>query len=167
MRPLPVACIPEALLWRKDIPLKVIVFSWRLFQFRLPTKTNLYRRGVIPSEAQMCVAGCGFEETENHLFLSCPLFGQIWQLVRNWLCVYSPDHYNIVDHFCRFGALSGGANSRRSLMHLFWFACVWVIWKERNDMIFSGKDNSPLQLLEKVKLLSFWWFKAHVVFFSL
>jgi len=77
--------------------------------------TNLYRRGVIPLEAQMCVAaGCGFQETENHLFLSCPLFDQIWQLVRNWLCVYSADHYNIVDHFYQFGTIFGGAKSRRS-----------------------------------------------------
>ena len=73
--------------------------------------------------------------------------------------------FYIVDHFYQFGTISGGAKSRRSLMHLFRVACVWVIWKERNDMIFSGKENYPLQLLEKVKLLSFWWFKAHTVFF--
>jgi len=34
-------------LWRKDIPLKVSVFGWRLFKNRLPTKDNLFRRGVI------------------------------------------------------------------------------------------------------------------------
>jgi len=118
VRPLPIECVLEAILWRKEVPLKVTVFTWRLFQFRLPSKTNLYPRGVIPSEAQMCVAGCGFQETENRLFLSCPLFGQMWQLVRNWL-VYSADHYYIVDQFYQFGTLSGGAKSRCSLMHCF------------------------------------------------
>ena len=76
-------------------------------------------------------------------------------IVRNWLCVYSVDPHNIVDHFIQFGNISGGAKSRYSLMHL-----VWFIWKERNGKIFCGKENYPLQLLKKVKLLSFWWFKA-------
>jgi len=50
-------------------------------------------------------------------------------------------------------------------MHLIWFATVWVFWKERNDRIFGGKENSPIQLLETVKLLSFWWVKAKYVVF--
>jgi len=39
------------LLWRKNIPLKVSVFAWRLFRNRLPTKANLFCRGVIHNEA--------------------------------------------------------------------------------------------------------------------
>ena len=34
-------------IWHKDVPLKVVVFAWRLFRDRLPTKDNLLRRGVI------------------------------------------------------------------------------------------------------------------------
>jgi len=69
----------------------------------------------------MCVAGCGFRETENHLFLCCPLLDQIWHIVRNWLCVYSADHFN------QFRTISGGDKSRCFLMHLVWFACVWGV----------------------------------------
>jgi hypothetical protein len=47
------------LLWRKDIPLKVSIFAWRLIQNRLPTKVNLFRRGVIHNEAQLCVSWYG------------------------------------------------------------------------------------------------------------
>lgn len=39
------------LLWRKDVPLKVSIFAWRLFRNRLPTKVNLFRRGIISNEA--------------------------------------------------------------------------------------------------------------------
>jgi len=38
-----------------------------------------------------------------------------------------------------------------------------VIWKERNDKIFHGKENALIKLSEKIKLLSFWWFKANFV----
>lgn len=104
-------------LWRNDVPLDVFVFAWRLFQNRLPSKTNLFRRGIIPFEAQMCVSGCSQQEFENHVFLSCPFFGQLWQLVRNWLGVYSADPFNIVDYFYQFATSSGYGKSRCSLLH--------------------------------------------------
>jgi hypothetical protein len=34
------------LLWRNDVPLKFSVSAWRIFRNRLPTKANLFRRGV-------------------------------------------------------------------------------------------------------------------------
>ena len=34
--------VPIASLWHKDVPLKVVLFAWRLFQDRLPTKDNLH-----------------------------------------------------------------------------------------------------------------------------
>jgi len=45
-------------------------------------------------------------------------------------------------------------------MSLIWFASSLVIWKERNDRIFKGKENVHARLLENIKLLSFCWFKA-------
>jgi len=121
-------------LWRKDIPLKVDVFTWRLFRFRLPTKSNLCCRGVIPSAAQMCVAGCGFQETENHPFLAYPLFGQIWKLVRNWLCVYSADYFILLIIFISLvqflGVLSPGALSCIcfGLLVFGWFGRKETTW---------------------------------------
>jgi len=75
--------IPAKFLWRKDVPLKVLVFAWRLFRNRLPSKLNLFRRGIILSAARYCVSGCSLHESKCHLFLSCDFFGQLWQLVRN------------------------------------------------------------------------------------
>jgi len=131
----------------------------------LPSKTNLFCRGIITSEAQLCVFGCGQQESETHLFLSCQFFGHLWLLVRNWLDVYSVDLSNIVDHFYQFGTSSNYGKSRCSLMHLIWFACSWVLRKGRNNRLFQNKENTPNQILENVKLLSFWWFKAKYVNF--
>jgi len=79
--------------------------------------------------------------------------------------VYTADPANIIDHLYQFGTCAGYAKSRCSFMHLIWFATVWVIWKERNDRIFRGIQKSPIQLLENVKLISFWWLKAKNIAF--
>jgi hypothetical protein len=142
--------VSAPLLWRKDIPLKVSVFAWRLFRNRLPTKANLFRRGIVQNDAQMCVTGCGLVESDAHLFLHCDIFGQVWQLVRHWLSVSSADPATVVDHFHQFGTSSGFAKSRCSFMHLIWFASSWVIWKERNARIFRAKESTTYQLLEKI-----------------
>lgn len=74
-------------LWHKDIPLKVVLFGWRLFRDRLPTKDNLLRRGVIDFEERLCVGGCGVLETSSHLSLHCGIFGAVWHFIHNWLGV--------------------------------------------------------------------------------
>jgi hypothetical protein len=86
-------------------------------------------------------------------------------LVRNWLGVYLADPSNIVDHFYQFDTYSDYGISRCSLMHLIWFACLWFLWKERNVRLFQNKENSLTEILENIKLLSFWWFKAKSVNF--
>ena len=35
--------VDAASLWHKNVPLKVLLFAWRLFRDRLPTKDNLLR----------------------------------------------------------------------------------------------------------------------------
>ncbi|AES59336.1 hypothetical protein MTR_1g018300 [Medicago truncatula] len=73
-------------------------------------------------------------------------------------------HSSVVEHLTAdqevtgsnpFGSSSGFAKSRRSFMHLIWFASSWVIWKKRNQRLFRGIESSPIQLLENVKLISF------------
>jgi len=70
----PVAVVVSSL-WHKDVPLKVVLFAWRLFRDRLPTKDNLIHRGVIDQDSRLCVAGCGSVEPSHHLFLHCNILG--------------------------------------------------------------------------------------------
>ncbi|KEH21663.1 hypothetical protein MTR_7g013900 [Medicago truncatula] len=57
--------------------------------------------------------------------------------------------------------MAGMPRVTHSFFRVIWFACVWVLWKERNNCIFQETVSSSLDLLEKVKLLSFLWLKAN------
>ena len=152
-------------MWRKEVPLKVFVFAWCLLRDRLPTKDNLFRRNIIQDDARGCVARCNFNESADHLFLHCHVFGQVWYLVRHWLGFSSVNPISILDHYLQFRTFSGSARSKCSFMHLLWFASIWVIWKERNARLFRATESNMHQLLENIKLLSFSWFKANSVDF--
>jgi len=161
----PIQLAPSYLIWHKDVPLKVIIFVWRLIWNRLPTKDNLRNRGILSHENHLCVGGCRLEETSHHLFLSCPIFGSVWHHLRRWLGILGVDHMCLSDHFLQFGYLRSGYRRIRSTLILIWLACIWVLWKERNNKIFN-KAMSIDEIVNKVKLSSFWWLKAKHVNFA-
>jgi len=131
------------------------LFVWRLFHDRLPTKNNLIHRGVITNEARLCTAGCGSDEISDHLFLHCNIYGTIWHYIYRWLNFSTVFPLSVGDHFIHFAALSD-----QSILQVLWFATSWEIWKERNNRLFNGKQCSILQVVDKIKSLSFVWLKA-------
>nr|KYP75959.1 hypothetical protein KK1_020172 [Cajanus cajan] len=65
-------------LWSKLIPSKVSSFGWRVILDRIPTKQNLIKRKILPSNVASCV-WCGLcEETSSHLFFECFYAFKIW-----------------------------------------------------------------------------------------
>jgi len=83
------------------------MFVWRLFQNRLPTKANLFRRGIIPREAQICVGGCGMQEMDVHLFLNC---GNFWSDLS-------------------YGSQFVGCSYRVSFNHSGAFSTIWYVFR--------------------------------------
>ena len=151
---------PESSLWHKDVPLKVVLFAWRLLQDRLPTKDNHYRRNLIDIDALLCIGDCGEVETSSHLFLNCNLFGSIWNFVLKWIGVSFVLPGDASSHYYQFSFTGGAAKTRRSILQVIWLATVWEIWKERNNRIFNDKHCSIQQVVDKVKSLTFMWLKG-------
>ncbi|GAU47037.1 hypothetical protein TSUD_239950 [Trifolium subterraneum] len=153
--------VAAGLVWHPQVPLKVSILAWRLLRDRLPTKTNLITRGILPAAAHFCVSGCGEVESAHHLFISCSTFGSLWPLVRSWIGSTLVTAQTLSNHFAQFTTSTGGTRSRRSFMQLIWLASVWVVWTERNHRLFRGSANSLSQLLDKIKTFSYRWLRAN------
>lgn len=97
------------------------------------------------------MADCDLVETMQHLFLSCSTFGSLWQDVLSWIGFFGADPQVIYDHFIQFIYASGRLNARSLFLQLIWFICVWIVWNERNNMLFNNTETSIPQLLDKVK----------------
>jgi len=147
-------------IWNEEVPLKNSIFAWRLLRDRLPTTDNLIKRHILHLNVHLCVGGCGMIEDAKHLFLSGDFFGKLWYGISHWLGYQLVFPENVSNHLYQFGTVSG-SNSKHSALNLIWLSCVWVIWLERNARIFHQKEASFNQLLDKIKLQSYWWLKAN------
>jgi hypothetical protein len=143
------------------VPLKVSILAWRLLKDRLPNRSNLVRRGILQVSGAICVAGCETEESANHLFIHCDVFGSLWQHIRAWIGVQGVDPFSITDDFLQFIHYTGTSKARRSFLQLLWLLGIWIIWSERNNRIFTNVETPINQLLDKVKFHSLWWMKAN------
>jgi len=72
-------------LWLKAVPLKVLIFAWRLFLNRIPTRDKPFQCRVLLVSEQGCIANCGYNEDREHLFLTCGFFGGVWNIIAEWL----------------------------------------------------------------------------------
>jgi hypothetical protein len=41
---------------------------------------------------------------------------------------------------------------------LIWYACIWVLWRARNDCGFNSGVVNSMVIVDKIKLLSWQWF---------
>jgi len=153
-------------IWHTNVSLKVSICVWRLLRNRWPTKDNLFLHGIISNNSQLCVSGCDNNESTDHLLFHCPIFGILWDLVKELIGVYFVDPPHVLGHFTQFAYTTGGFKPHRSLMQLIWLFCFWVLLSERNNRLFNNKVKSIVHMMDKVKVLSFWWMRAKSTSFS-
>jgi len=164
---LPAAGIPKGVVlqaasavWKSWAPSKVIVFSWQLLLDRIPSRSNLIRRGVhLPIDGRGCVFCDGSSESSVHLFLSCPSFFPVWYQVSRWLGWEFVMPLGLALQFQAFTRLGGGRRVRLGLL-LVWHAVIWTIWASRNDLIFAGGALREEPVVDRVKLLAWKWFQT-------
>ena len=111
--------------------------------------------GVLIKSQKMCSFGCGKEENASHIFYECKLAAEVWQQILIWLNISSVLHNTALSNFIQFKGLV--ANGRVRRFSVIWYACIWILWKGRNEKTFKDKNGSSETWFEGVKLLSWKW----------
>ncbi|GJY08885.1 RNA-directed DNA polymerase, eukaryota, partial [Tanacetum coccineum] len=69
--------------WIKTVPIKVNIFAWKMFLDRIPTRSNLVRRGVMVSSTLCSVCNTSVENS-SHLFFCCDVAISVSRLICRW-----------------------------------------------------------------------------------
>ncbi|GJR12762.1 RNA-directed DNA polymerase, eukaryota [Tanacetum coccineum] len=123
--------------WIKTIPIKVNIFAWKVSLDRLPTRSNLARRGVLVPSSSCLICNVSDEDLA-HLLFRCDLAIEVTRLVyRWWNLVWIPlDSY--ISWLSWIKALRMNSRSKSVLEGVFYTAW-WSIWSYRNQILFSAK----------------------------
>jgi zinc-binding in reverse transcriptase len=125
--------------WSVTIPLKIKNFLWLISKNKILTKDNLRKRGWIGDSK--CVF-CQEDETINHLFLHCSN-ACLWSWLSNYnnfnFCISSIEELWTIDYSIPF--------KDSNLCEIIRGAFLWVIWKERNKIIFQQSNCSSIRSL--------------------
>ncbi|XP_057774943.1 uncharacterized protein LOC130993923 [Salvia miltiorrhiza] len=151
---------PETLknVWETPATHKVKVMTWRLVRNRLPTCENLRKMNIQIDEVEAwCNACCSNLETCNHLFIECPKADAVWSRIQQWVGVSGPRPKDIVGHLETFANL--GQKKHKKLLTTAWMCTVWLLWKNRNESRFDGKQWDIQSLCREVKVRLWCWIK--------
>ncbi|MCI16332.1 F-box family protein [Trifolium medium] len=137
--------------WDSYAPLKVIIFNWQLLRHRLPTRSNLMRRCILPSVPGVNCCWCSsFQETEKHLFATCRVAAAVWAEVYNWMGLTTVLLGNLFTSFDTFGFPFKCKKHLKGL-NMIWQVVTWRLWMARNVLIFDGKKTTVCDIVEVVK----------------
>jgi hypothetical protein len=134
---------------------------------RIPTKDNLFRRGIVNIGSQLCSLGCGFVESLLHIFFVCECSHKVWCGVRNWLGIQGASSNNIFSHNAlSFSGLHICFLKVKDSFKVIWLATIWNIWKTKNDWIFNYKSFEVGYVILNIQLQVWWWFKRKFKVFA-
>ncbi|CAL2232092.1 unnamed protein product [Prunus armeniaca] len=125
-------------IWKVRVPPKVRIFIWRALLNILPTKDNLGHRGI--SELGGCVF-CGADETVVHVLLQCPMAIASWSLFPAWAHFNTDSTEEFKMWFHGFAADHPTHELEKVMV------CMWMLWFERNQMIWTGRHRSSTEVV--------------------
>ena len=130
-------------LWKYNLPSKIKVFGWRVCQGILPTKENLSCRKIVEDNSgDFCRQGA---ESILHVLWECGVAQDVWagSKVCSQKCTTGRgDILQLIEDLM--------ARLTVDDMELFFVQC-WVIWNQRNSVLYGGSIQDPSQLVRRAE----------------
>lgn len=119
--------------WKSSCPNKIIIFVWLVFHNKNLTWANLQKRNW--SGPAICLICKSNEETNYHIFLSCPHSLGIWK------CLADHFGFNRISFLSLKEAFEWWCNMKSEWRPIL-LLTLWAIWKWRNQALFqNSKEN--------------------------
>uniref|UniRef100_A0A803PGT3 Reverse transcriptase domain-containing protein n=1 Tax=Cannabis sativa TaxID=3483 RepID=A0A803PGT3_CANSA len=121
--------------WQSSITPKMKNFVWRVCHNRLPSKSELVKRGI---QLDSTCSGCwNREETIGHALWKCPRLKVVWQTAGFWH-LFPRDIEFMTDLLDFFIYMKTKCSTEEFEIFL---GLSWLVWNQRNQRIFQNKKT--------------------------
>ena len=144
--------------WNKSVPIKVNVFRWRLSMNKLPTMVNLDRKGIDVGSL-LCPVCSEYVENGDHLFFSCGMAHDLWELLARWCDLDISGVSNFAEWISWLDACQMTKTSRYILGGIA-DTMLWSIWNFRNALLFSTSKPKKATFWDSIVYQSFLWISS-------
>ncbi|XP_018435713.1 uncharacterized protein LOC108808001 [Raphanus sativus] len=129
-------------IWNIKTPPKIKDFLWKLVRKAIPVSSNLTRSGIPAFNCKTCDG----EEDDMHVFLTCSIAEQVWNLAPMVLIPnsFTPSMMSLLEIAETFTTLPPVG-----LTVPLWPWILWSLWKARNKRCFENKTFSAMEIMTK------------------
>ncbi|RVX03454.1 hypothetical protein CK203_027962 [Vitis vinifera] len=154
----PILFLPAKFLWSSKAPSKVKALAWLVAHGKVNTNDKLQLRRPYKSLCpQWCILCKGSGGSIDHLFLHCPVTIGLWHKLFNlaglvWVPPRSVEDMMVI-------TFKGLGNSLRgkTLWQIACLTLIWLVWQERNNMIFEDKGRTEDMLWDLIQFYYSLW----------
>ena len=129
--------------WSLNVPNAVKMYLWKACHNLLPTKANLFRRGV--HDTSQCLICLRAEETVVHVAWACPTASDAWGESRIRLQKSVSGEYDFAQVF-----MDVVSRCEKEEVQLFGVLSRHL-WLRRNDYVHEGNLTHPSQVVRDAK----------------
>ncbi|KAJ1375402.1 Reverse transcriptase zinc-binding domain [Sesbania bispinosa] len=134
-------------IWQWQGPPRISSFLWKVLHGRLLTNSERKKRGMSPSDSR---PRCGnASETILHTLRDCEVVADLWSSLidqNNWASFFSLG----LDNWMKKNLLDISINVAGTPWSFIFPVAVWLIWKDRNNLIFNSKTDLPSNLFFRI-----------------
>ncbi|XP_071714515.1 uncharacterized protein [Rutidosis leptorrhynchoides] len=131
---------------------KIEVFVWRARRKRLTVMTELDKRGVDLNSVRCPLCDDAIESVD-HSLMSCKHSHDVWHKIFEWWGRSWVPFTNFEDLFIDTGQASSDLG--KYIWQALLWTCNYLIWKNRNQKVFSNKSWTAPIALNEIQVKSF------------
>ncbi|PWA70273.1 reverse transcriptase domain, Reverse transcriptase zinc-binding domain protein [Artemisia annua] len=143
--------------WNKIVPRKVNIHVWRLIKDRLPTRFNLWFRGIdnVSLICPMCSNGL---ESIYHTMCECIIAVKVWKSVAKWLDLNLPFQLPPIE-FLDFVNSQGNLHKAKDVLFTIIYTAWWELWRFRNESIFRLGKKRDVRMVDSIIHFLYIWYQ--------
>ncbi|XP_071740729.1 uncharacterized protein [Rutidosis leptorrhynchoides] len=137
------------------LPQKIGLFIWRAIRNHIPIRTELDKRGI-DLDSLRCPVCDEETETVEHILPKCSYVSDLWDRVFRWWQMRPMNQVCLDQRFKGFKP-TATTNAFSKIWQAIEWTCGYVIWQNRNRVVFQKKKESVPMALNEVQIRSFEW----------